>query len=199
MSDRQTSRITAVLLALGTVGALGAIGGCAGNPRGPYTPTREAARNPVLADRLAREAADLLATDADKAERLLRDALGHDLYNGPAHNNLGVLYLQRGQLYEAAGEFQWARKLMPGHPDPRRNLGLVFEQAGRIDDAIDAYQTALEVYPDHLPSTQALARIQLRYDRVDEQTPELLRAIALRSTPEWRDWARRQLARIDAP
>ena len=49
------------------------------------------------------------------------------------HGNLGVLYLNRGELYEAASEFEWARRLLPGHPDlvsisrspfgPRRRRG----------------------------------------------------------------------------
>jgi hypothetical protein len=51
------------------------------------------------------------------------EALSADLFFGLAHNNLGVLYLKEDKLYEAANEFEWARKLMPGHPDPRMNLG----------------------------------------------------------------------------
>ena len=71
--------------------------------------------------------------------------------NGPARNNLGVLLLKQGRLYDAASEFEWARKLMPGHPDPRLNLGLTLEQAGRLDGTLDLYATALEVHPDHVP------------------------------------------------
>lgn len=63
-----------------------------------------------------------MGRDIAKAERLFRSALAADPYCGPAHNDLGVVYLKGGQLYEAAAEFDWARKLMPGHPDPRLNL-----------------------------------------------------------------------------
>lgn len=118
-----------------------------------------------------------------------------DLYYGPAHNNLGVIFLDRGDLYEAANEFEWARKLLPGDPDPRLNLALTLERAGRIEDAIAGYRTALDVRGEHLPSMQALARCQVRYGREDDQTPRLLDTIALRGDAEWREWARGRLAR----
>jgi len=52
--------------------------------------------------------------EAAEAETLLRRALTADLYHGPAHNNLGVLYLTQGKLFEAAGEFEWARGELAG-------------------------------------------------------------------------------------
>ncbi len=169
---------------------------CSSTPRGPYEPQADIQRDTARAQELTQRAVDLMLSDPEKAESLLRDALTADLYHGPAHNNLGVLLLERDDLYGAASEFQWARTLLPGLPDPRLNLGLVLEQAGRIDEAIDMYATALEVYPNHLPSTQALARAQLRYNRADATTRDHLDEIALRGDDRWRNWARLQLARL---
>lgn len=160
-----------------------------------YAPPGEAARNPLRAHQLTLEAADLVTSDAERAERLLREALGCDLFHGPTHNNLGVILLGRGQLYEAANEFEWARKLMPGHPDPRLNLALTLERAGRIDEALAACDSALEVYPGHIATTQALARLQLRHRRTDDRTRNLLEEIAVRGESErWREWAKLKLA-----
>jgi tetratricopeptide (TPR) repeat protein len=121
---------------------------------------------------------------------LLREALGADLFFGPAHNNLGVLYLKQGKLYEAASEFEWARKLMPGHPDPRMNLALTLEQAGKTDEAIATYRAALEVWPGHIATLQALAKLHI-IGRME--TPELegwLGEIEMRGeTEHWREWA----------
>ena len=170
--------------------------GCAGHRTiGPYNAPNEVARNPLEAQRLTREAAELMAADPVRAENLLREALTFDLYHGPAHNNLGVLHLNRGELYEAANEFEWARKLMPGHPDPRLNLAITLERAGRIDEALAACDSALEVYPGHIATTEALARLQLRHRRTDDRTRGLLEEIVMRGeTEQWREWARRQLA-----
>lgn len=171
--------------------------GCAPTaPSSPYEPASEVMRNSLKAQELTQRATRLMDQGGELAEieRLLREALAADLYHGPAHNNLGVLYLDQGKLYEAAGEFEWARKLMPGHPDPRMNLALVFERAGRIDDALTTYATALEVYPNHIPTLQALTRCQLRYGKDEENTRPNLQEIAFRGeTDQWRDWARIQL------
>lgn len=169
--------------------------GCASSKKsGPYATPSPQTRNPIRAQELNAEAVKVLATDLDAAEHLLRDALTEDLYCGPAHNNLGVVYLKRDRLYEAANELEWAKKLMPGHPDPRLNLGLVFEKAVRTEDALGAYASALEIYSDHIASKQALARAQIRYSREDTRTYGLLEDIAMGGDSlAWRDWARKEL------
>ena len=168
--------------------------GCATQSTNPYATQSPIDRDSLRAQKLTQDAAKLINTKPDKAEKLLREALTADIYHGPAHNNLGVLYLNQDRLYEAAGEFEWAGKLMPGHPDPRMNLALALERAGRIDDAMANYETALEVYPNHVATTQALVRLQLRYGRTDERTHEFLEQIAFQGEDsEWREWAREQL------
>ena len=171
--------------------------GCGPRSSSPYATPRDVSRNTLRAQELTEKAAALMDEAPDEAERLLREALIADLYHGPAHNNLGVYYLKHSLLYEAAHEFEWARKLMPGHPDPRLNLALTLERAGRIDEALETYGTALEVYPNHLPTIQALARLQLRRARTDQRTAYFLEEIALRGeTAEWREWAKWQMVRV---
>jgi tetratricopeptide (TPR) repeat protein len=154
---------------------------------GPYNPPAETPRQTAEAERLTKLAAELIEKDPDEAERLLREALGHDLFFGPAHNNLGVLCLKQDRLYDAASEFEWARKLMPGHPDPRLNLAITL---GREEEAVAAYTAALEVYPDYLPAIQGLARHAVRSGLSDERLDGWLREIAMRSTDAgWREWA----------
>jgi Tfp pilus assembly protein PilF len=170
--------------------------GCALHKPSPYTSASESDRNPAEAERLNQQATAIMESDLTNAEALLRRALAADLYHAPAHNNLGTLLLKQGKLYEAAGEFEWAKKLMPGHPDPRLNLALTLETAGRTDEAIATYQTALEVYPQHIATMQALTRIQVRANRTDAETQRMLAEISLRGeNEEWKDWARLQMAK----
>lgn len=143
-----------------------------------------------------RLAADLIDGDPAGAEKLLREALTKDLYCGPAHNNLGVLYLKEQKLYEAANEFEWAKKLMPGHPDPRVNLALVLERAGKIDDAKANYESALKEYPEYLPAIQGLASLTVKAGRTDERLAHWLDTVALDSNDaSWRKWASVQQTR----
>ena len=160
----------------------------------PYESAPSAARETARAEKLTREAADLLDANPERAETLLREALSADLFFGPAHNNLGVLHLKRDELYEAANEFEWARKLMPGHPDPRFNLAMTLERAGRVDEALASYTAALEVYDGFLPAIQGLALLTVKSGREDERLEGWLREIALRAaSAEWSAWARQQM------
>lgn len=165
---------------------------CRSTPaRGPYAPAQQGQRNTAEAERITKQAADLIHGEPDRAERLLRQALGEDLFFGPAHNNLGVLYLEQGKLYEAASEFEWARKLMPGHPDPRLNLAITLDRAGQAEEALSAYNAALEVYPDYMPAIQGLARLAARSGEDEVRLEDWLERLALEGeSQEWREWAR---------
>ena len=163
----------------------------------PYT-AREAdrPRDSRRADQCNSRAVDLMDSDPAQAEKLLREALAADLYHGPAHNNLGVLLLAKGEFYEAAGEFEWGRKLLPGSPDPRINLALTLERAGHTDEALLEYRNALEVRPGHIPATQALARLEVTSGKRSDETLQRLKVVALEGeTPEWREWAQGELSK----
>jgi tetratricopeptide (TPR) repeat protein len=173
---------------------LGLVAACKATHPGPYAPLEDVERDTAKAEKLTREAADWISQDLQVADDLLREALTADLYHGPAHNNLGVVFLKQGKLYEAANEFEWARKLMPGNPDPRLNLALTLERAGHVEEALKAYNAALEVAPEYMPAIQGFARLNLRTGRQDHRLRELLDVIALRGeTHQWRQWARGQM------
>jgi len=153
--------------------------------------------NPKRAHALATEALGVIESNPARAEELLHAALKADPYDGPAHNDLGVLCLRQSRLYEAATEFEAARKLMPGSPDPRLNLGLTFEKAGLYERAFTAYDAALEAWPSHIRTIEAIARLTLRTGRTNDRLPGLLEDIALRGeTSNWRSWAKEQMSRL---
>jgi len=194
----QTSLVLRAVVGLALAfGSATCLSGCATGRPTPYAPLQEAERNPLKAQELTQRAMIHMDSDPERAEKLLVEALTADLYHGPAHNDLGVVYLKQGKFYEAASEFEWARKLMPGTPEPRMNLALTLERAGRTSEALETYAAALQANPGHIESMQALARLQLRSGKPDERTPELLKEIAMRGTSErWKEWASGQLARI---
>ena len=173
------------------------IAGCTSASPEPYAPADPQLRDPQRALELQREADEIAAAgDFEEAEALYRRALSHDLYCGPAHNNLGVLSLEQDRLYKAAGEFDWARRLMPGHPDPRFNLGLTLEAAGHVREAMDAYRTALEVSPGHVATRQAMAMLSVDQGAVDDEVLAQLRSLSLEGeSATWREWAEAQSAR----
>jgi len=153
MKAKRRMRLAALLLALGAAACASAP-----HPGSPYDPPTKQDRNTVQAEKLSRQAAGSLDEgDLQKAEVLLRESLTADLFYGPAHNNLGVIFLMQDKLYEAAQEFEWAKKLLPAAPDPRVNLALVLERAGRSDDALLAWEGALRVAPGCTQASRGLA------------------------------------------
>jgi tetratricopeptide (TPR) repeat protein len=164
---------------------------CRATTAGPYSPLAEGSRDTSAAEKLNRKAADLIDTAPADAESLLREALTRDVFYGPAHNNLGVVFMNHGKLYEAANEFEWARKLLPDSPDPRVNLALTMERAGRREEAFRGYLAALEVTPECVAAMQGAATIALRDGRAETRVESWLAKIALAGeSAAWRDWAR---------
>lgn len=183
--------LSTLLLLLAVIVGVPPLPGCASSrARGPYSASPGENRDPQLSRELTAKAKEVWASHPERAEKLLRDALDADLFNGPAHNNLGVLLLKQGRLYDAASEFEWGRKLLPGHPDPRVNLALTLEKAGKTDSAMDAYDSALAVHDGYLPALQGRARLQILSGRRDRVNVDDLQQIALRGDPEWQAWAR---------
>jgi len=173
-------------------------GGRSERSTSPYSTPSEDSRNTLKAQELTQQGVKVMDDDPEKAEAFFREALTHDIMYGPGHSNLGVMHLKKGLLFEAASEFEWARKLMPGHPDPRMNLALTLERAGRVDEALCTYDTALEVYPNHMPTIQALSRLQLRHGKSDARTKDMLQQIALGGQDSsWRNWAKGQLINFE--
>jgi len=130
----------------------------------------------------------------DEAKITLEKALDADITFGPAHNNLGTVYLHENNIYLAAWEFQYASKLMPYQPEPRSNLGLAMEAAGKFDAAIDDYDEALKMDPDNPQFLGNDARARIRRGEHDTKVRELLMQLVYVDTrPEWVDWAREKL------
>ncbi len=126
-----------------------------------------------------------------KAEEHFRAALEEDIGFGPAHNNLGQIYLARHQLYLAAWEFEYAANLMPDLPDPFVNQGLAYETGEQIDRAIEIYRDALDRFPQNPNAIASLARALIKQDADPYEIAGLLDELIMRDgRPEWVIWAK---------
>jgi Tfp pilus assembly protein PilF len=181
--------------------ALAATAGCqsesTATPDGDYISiASDPTRDTETARKRTAEGTKLLqAGKYDLAEAELKAALAADLFHGPAHNNLGLVYLHQEKYYLAAWELQHAINLMPNQAEPRNNIGLVYEAVGQLDTAADWYAKALAIEPEAIQPLRHLVRTHIRQDRRDDETHELLKKLVLREThPRWKTWARDQLA-----
>lgn len=68
--------------------------------------------------------------------------------NSIAHNNLGGLLGQKGQLEKAIMHFEKAIKISPDFTDAYYNLGVILGSLERFDEAIPYLEHALKINPD---------------------------------------------------
>ena len=99
------------------------------------------------------------------------EAVAADETYGPAHNNLGLLHYDQGELYDAVLSFERASELMPGDPIVFYNLGLALEAAGRVHEAMDLYWQAVEMDPTNPNFLGNLVRLRVR---LGENSPEVV-------------------------
>ena len=63
------------------------------------------------------------------------------------HNNLGVAYMRKNMVDEAAREFERAVGIVPGYVQPYLNLGSMLMSTGRYADAAQVFRRGLAASP----------------------------------------------------
>jgi tetratricopeptide (TPR) repeat protein len=111
------------------------------------------------------------------SETLWTHTLAVTTDNDVAHNNLGFIFLQRGELDEAISHFQTALNIRANSPQTHYNLGsaLVHNNLGTalvrkklVDEAIMHYEKAVELRPDYADGHYNLGSALLQEGRIDE-------------------------------
>jgi tetratricopeptide (TPR) repeat protein len=94
--------------------------------------------------------------------------------NPSAHAGLGMAEIERGQLADAATEFERAIRLKPGWAMPEYDLGLVLERQQRLAEAERHLRAAIDDDPDYIDFRTALFRLMGWQGRVREAQRELV-------------------------
>jgi tetratricopeptide (TPR) repeat protein len=98
------------------------------------------------------------------------------------HNELGAALFERGQIDEAAEQFQIASTLDPDFPEAHGNLGAAFVRKGWVDKAIEQCQIAIKLRPDYVDAHNSLGAsfyVKGQMDKAIEQYQ-----IALKLNPD---------------
>jgi tetratricopeptide (TPR) repeat protein len=96
-----------------------------------------------------------------------------------AHNNLGMMLVQKGRNEEAASHFQKAVELDPKHASAHNNLALILLKAGQIEAAKFHFQQALASDPGYGKAESNLGMIFLQQDKLTEAKAHFQRALEL--------------------
>ncbi len=65
-----------------------------------------------------------------------------------AHNNLGLVLLQAGDLRKAQAEFSEAVRLKPGYAEAHYNLAIALKQDGKEEAASAEFEKAFQISPE---------------------------------------------------
>lgn len=142
---------------------------------------------------------DFRAGHRDSAMKSLKEAVGLDPTSGTAKHLLGLVYFEKGDLYNAALQLDAATRLLSDRYEPCYNLGKVLEAGGQYEQAIRSYERSLGRRVDHLQSIENLARVRIKAGYRDQETLRLLtRCIDREKRPEWNAWLRRESDLLNA-
>jgi len=85
-----------------------------------------------------------------------------------AYNNLGYLYLQRGQVQAAIPYFYKTLQLNPEYIEARNNLGDALVRSGLLDEGMEEFKQAVEIEPNSAVSHYNFGNALMQSGRLDE-------------------------------
>jgi tetratricopeptide (TPR) repeat protein len=110
-----------------------------------------------------------------------RAVLQRDELNSEAHNNLGLLYRDKGLLADAVKELQRAVAINPRYALAHNNLGVVYLGQKKLDAATAEFREALSLDPKYVEALVNLAVAEKEAGRRDPARAALRRALELDS------------------
>ncbi len=115
------------------------------------------------------------------SETLWTHALKVTSDNDVAENNLGIVFLGRGQLNEAISRFQAAVDLRPENAPSHDNLANALLQKGQLADAIVQYRELLEIQPENVEAHNILGAVLIQQGRVKEAIEQWRETLAIQA------------------
>ena len=97
-----------------------------------------------------------------------------------AHNNLGIVLSQKGEIDEAIAHYRKTLEMSPDFADADYNLGNALLQKGEIDAAILHCQRAVTIQPNDPEAQVALGNALLQKGLIDESIVHYQKALAIR-------------------
>jgi len=112
---------------------------------------------------------------------LWQDTLRVSPSSAVAHDAMGVVLFQKGEVDKAMAEYRTALEIDPKFVEADDNLGNALAKKGQVDEAISYYQEALETYPGFAGAHNNLGTALLQKGQTDEAIGEYQKTLAINS------------------
>jgi len=113
------------------------------------------------------------------SETLFIHALAVTSNNDVAKNNLGIVFLQKGNLDEAISLLQAAVDLRPENSPAHENLAKALLQKGQVTDALVHYRRLLELQPDNIEVHNIVGTVLIQQGQAREAVEEWQKVLAI--------------------
>ncbi len=113
------------------------------------------------------------------SETLFTHALAVTTNNDVALNNLGIIFLDQGQLDEAISKLQAAIDLRPENGPAQDNLAKALLRKGRLPEAMVHYRKFLEIEPGNVEARNTLGTALIQQGRVSEAIAQWQEVMAI--------------------
>ena len=113
-------------------------------------------------------------------EALWRTTLAKNPNCWMAHNNLGIVLFQKGEIDEAVSHYRITLNLQPDFWDADYNLGTALLKKGEVDEAIAYCTRAVTIAPNDPDAQVALGNSLAQKERVDDAIAHYKKALAIR-------------------
>ena len=114
-----------------------------------------------------------------------RDTLAKNPDAWLAHNNLGYLLAEQGDVDDAAWHYREALRLEPNYADAHNNLGTILLRAGKVQEATAHFEQAVQIEPGWPPAQNNLGNALVKMGRIQEAIESY--GQALHSDPDYAD------------
>lgn len=118
-------------------------------------------------------------TQLDGAIDRLKQYIGARPENPNAHYNLGLAYVQKGRLEDAAFAFEMAIELDPNMVEAHINLGGLLLRQKKLDEAVAANEKALAINPKAVLAYNNIGFARMLQDRLEEAAQAFHQALEL--------------------
>lgn len=112
-------------------------------------------------------------------KRLWKATLSAAPYSPWAHNSMGSVYLQEGNINKAIDEFNLALKINPDLAEAYNNRGRAYQDSGDINQAILDYTRAININPDFVEAYNNRGIAYKKKNEFDKAISDYNRALKL--------------------